>query len=272
MKLLKQKLKWASILAAALLFLAGCGRGDVTSQSTGWDQLIYWFGDIIQFLSINGRIGIGIILFTLLIRTLLLPLFQMQMTSSRKMQELQPQIKALQAKYPATDLESRKQLAEETRALQQENGVNMWASMLPILIQMPILIALFQSLTRVPELRVGQFLWLNLGETDPYFILPILAAGFTFLSMWLSNKAALEKNMALTVMTYAMPVMIFIFALNAASGVALYWVVSNAFQVFQTLLFNNPFKIIAERQAVLDAEKEREARIRRAKKKARKNR
>ena len=64
--------------------------------------------------------------------------------------------------------------------------------------------------------------------------------------------------------------MIFWFAVNAASGVALYWVVSNAFQVVQTLLLNNPFKIVAERQAKLDAEKERQAKIRRAQKKARK--
>ncbi|CRH93389.1 Membrane protein YidC [Chlamydia trachomatis] len=66
------------------------------------------------------------------------------------------------------------------------------------------------------------------------------------------------------------PVMIFWFALTAASGVSLYWVVSNAYQVFQTLLLNNPFKIVAERQAKIAAEKEREAKIRRAQKKARK--
>lgn len=64
--------------------------------------------------------------------------------------------------------------------------------------------------------------------------------------------------------------MIFWFAVNAASGVALYWVVSNAFQVFQTLLLNNPFKIVAERQAKIEAEKELKAKIRRAQKKARK--
>ncbi len=65
--------------------------------------------------------------------------------------------------------------------------------------------------------------------------------------------------MAMTIMTYVMPVMIFFFAVAAASGVALYWTVSNAYQVAQTLVFNNPFKIIAERQAKIDAEKERQA-------------
>ena len=268
---LKKKAKWVGLLATSLFVLTGCGTGPVTSQSSGaWDQLIYWFASVIQFLSINGQIGIGIILFTILIRTLLLPLFQIQINSSRKMQELQPKLKALQAEYPGTDMESRQQLYEATQALYKENGVSMRSSMIPLLIQMPILLALFQALTRVEVLKVGHFLWLNLGEPDPIFVLPVLAAGFTFLSTWLTNKSAIEKNMAMTVMTFAMPVMIFLFALPAASGVSLYWTVSNAYQVVQTLVFNNPFKIIAERQAKIDAEKELQSKKRKAQKKAKK--
>lgn len=268
---LKKKAKWVGLLATSLFVLTACGTGPVTSQSSGaWDQLIYWFASVIQFLSINGQIGIGIILFTILIRTLLLPLFQIQINSSRKMQELQPKLKALQAEYPGTDMESRQQLYEATQALYKENGVSMRSSMIPLLIQMPILLALFQALTRVEVLKVGHFLWLNLGEPDPIFVLPVLAAGFTFLSTWLTNKSAIEKNMAMTVMTFAMPVMIFLFALPAASGVSLYWTVSNAYQVVQTLVFNNPFKIIAERQAKIDLEKELQSKKRKAQKKVKK--
>lgn len=268
---MKKKLKWTSLLALSLVFLSACGTSAVTSESSGaWEQLIYWFAKVIQFLSINGHIGIGIILFTILIRTILLPLFQIQMKSTRKMQEIQPQLRELQERYSGTDMESRTRLTEATQALYRENDIKMSSSFLPFLIQLPILMALFQALTRVDFLKVGQFLWLNLGEPDPYFILPILAAFFTFLSMWLSNKSALEKNGVTTAMTYLMPLMILWFAINAASGVALYWAVSNAYQVFQTLLLNNPFKIVAERQAKLDAEKERQAKIRRAQKKARK--
>ncbi len=124
----------------------------------------------------------------------------------------------LQAEYPGTDMESRQQLYEATQALYKENGVSMRASMIPLFIQMPILLALFQALTRVEALKVGHFLWLNLGEPDPFFILPIMAAVFTFLSSWLTNKSAIEKNMAMTIMTYVMPVMIFFFAVAAASG------------------------------------------------------
>lgn len=268
---MKKKLKWAGLLLMPLVLLTACGTSAVTSQSTdAWDRLIYWFATIIQFLSINGQIGIGIILFTLLIRTLLLPLFHIQMTSSRKMQELQPQIRQLQEQYAGTDIESRHKLHEATQALYKENGVSMKASMLPLAIQMPILLALFQALTRVEALKVGDFLWMNLGEPDPFFILPVLAAGFTFLSSWLTNKAAIEKNAALTAMNYILPAMIFFFALSSASGVALYWTVSNAYQVVQTLVLNNPFKIIEEREAKRRAEKERQAKIRKAQKKANK--
>ncbi len=151
---IEKKVKWAGLLVASLIVLTACGTGPVTSQSTdAWDRLIYWFASIIQFLSINGQIGIGIILFTILIRTLLLPLFQIQMNSSRKMQELQPQLKKLQAEYPGTDMESRQQLYEATQALYKENGVSMRASMIPLFIQMPILLALFQALTRVGSLE-----------------------------------------------------------------------------------------------------------------------
>ncbi|HFU4203199.1 TPA: YidC/Oxa1 family membrane protein insertase [Streptococcus suis] len=268
---MKKKIKWTGLLLMSLLILTACGTGEVTSQSTGaWDQLIYWFASIIQFLSINGQIGIGIILFTLLIRTILLPLYQIQMKSSRKMQELQPQLKQLQEQYAGKDMESRQSLYEATQKLYKENGVSMTSSMWPLFIQMPILLALFQALTRVEALKVGHFLWLNLGEADSYFVLPVLAAIFTFLSSWLANKAAPERNIAMTIMTYAIPLLIFSFAVTAASGVALYWTVSNAYQVAQTLLLNNPFKIIAERQAKLDAEKERRTKIRKAQKKARK--
>lgn len=269
---MKTNRKWGALLAFSLLVLAACGRTPVTAQSSdAWETIVYWFAQTIQFFSIGGQVGVGIILFTLLIRTLLLPLFQMQMTSSRKMQELQPQLRALQEEYAGKDLESRQRLYEETQKLYKANGVSMRSSMLPLFIQMPILLALFQALTRVDSLKVGQFLWLHLGEPDSYLILPIFAALFTFLSSWLTNKAAVEKNMALTAMTYLMPVMIFGFAFLSASGVALYWTVSNAYQVVQILLLQNPFTLIAERKAKQAAEKEQRAKIRRAQKKARKH-
>ncbi|MCK1224943.1 YidC/Oxa1 family membrane protein insertase, partial [Streptococcus uberis] len=71
-------------------------------------------------------------------------------------------------------------------------------------------------------------MWVSLAQHDPYFILPVLAAVLTFLSTWLTNLAAREKNVVMTIMTYMMPIMIFLMGFKLASGVVLYWVVSNA--------------------------------------------
>ena len=268
---MKKNSKIGILLVASLLILTACGTSEVTPNSNDfWEKLVYFFAETIRFLSFNGSTGIGIILFTLIIRTVLLPVFQFQTTSSRKMQEVQPHIKKLQEKYPSKDMESRAALAEETNKLYKEMGVNPYASFLPLFIQMPVLLALFQALTRVEFLKTGHFLWLNLGATDPTFILPILAALFTFFSTWLSNKALPEKNGGMTAMMYAMPVLIFFFAIYAASGVALYWTVSNAYQVAQTLLLSNPFKIIAERKAKEKAGRQMQMKKRRALKKEQK--
>lgn len=268
-----KKIKLLAVLSASSLFLTACassGRAsDITSSSTGlWERLVYLIAQMIDGLSFAGLTGLGIVLFTILMRVVLLPLYNIQIKSSQQMQALQPELRALQAKYSGKDMDSRVQLTEATQALYKERGVNPWASFIPLFIQLPILMALFQALTRVEFLRTGHFLWLELSKPDPYFILPILAAGFTFLSTWLTAKANPNKDVTTATMTYVAPAMILLFSLQMASGVTLYWTVSNACQVAQLLIFNNPFKAIAEREAVLRAQKEQEAKIRRAKKKA----
>lgn len=268
---MKKKIQVTGLGGLALLFLSACGRSDVTSQSSDlWERLIYIFGQAIQSLSLGGSIGIGIIIFTILIRAVMIPLYNRQIKSSRELQELQPELRKLQTKYAGRD--NREALAYAQQELYKEHGVNPYASVIPLLIQFPILMALYGALTRVPELREGAFLWVDLGQRDPYFIFPILAAVFTFLSTWLTSKAATERSSMLWIMNIVMPIFILWFGTQLSSGVALYWAVSNAFQVVQILMFNNPFKIIAERQRIQEEEKERQARIRRAKKKAQKRR
>ena len=271
----KKKLQLTSLLGLSLFTMTACATNgtasDITADSTDlWSKFVYFFAEIIRFLSFDISIGVGIILFTILIRTILLPVFQTQMVASRKMQEAQPRIKALREQYPGRDMESRTKLDQEVRKVYKELGIKHSSSLWPILIQMPVLLALFQALSRVDFLKTGHFLWINLGGVDTSFVLPILAAVFTFLSSWLSNKALSEKSGATTGMMYGMPVLIFVFAISAPSGVALYWAVSNAYQVLQTYFLNNPFKIIAEREAVAQAEKDLEGKKRRALKKAQK--
>ncbi|MBO0441681.1 membrane protein insertase YidC [Candidatus Enterococcus ikei] len=265
MKKYKRLLLMAGLVTLVFV-LSACGTAPINESSTGiWDRyIVYYFAEAIKFLSISANTGIGIILFTLVIRIILLPLMHFQTKSMRKTQELQPKLKALQKQYSSKDPETQRLFREEQQKLYAENNVNPYAGCLPLLIQMPIMMALYQSISRVPELKQGSFMWLNLGQPDPYLILPILAAAFTFASSYLTSMSQIESNASLKIMNFVMPVMIFVMGMNLASGLSLYWVVSNAFQVGQTLLINNPFKIRKERAEAERQVKERERALKKA--------
>lgn len=266
MKKYKRLLLMAGLVMLVFV-LSACGTAPISESSTGiWDRyIVYYFAEAIKFLSVGGNTGIGIILFTLVIRVILLPLMHFQTKSMRKTQELQPQMKSLQEKYASKDPETQRLFKEEQQRLYSEHGVNPYAGCLPLLVQMPIMMALYQSISRVPELKEGSFLWLNLASPDPYLILPILAAVFTFASSYLTSMSQIESNASLKIMNYVMPVMIFMMGLSLASGLSLYWVISNAFSVGQTLLLNNPFKIRAERAEKIKQQKELERALEKAK-------
>ncbi|WP_289847018.1 membrane protein insertase YidC [Fructilactobacillus ixorae] len=272
--------KWKKIattlLVASLgLMLTACSNAPVNSHSTGiWDGLIvYNFSRAIIWLSkaFNNNYGIGIILFTIVIRILILPLMVYQTKNMKEMNELQPQLKALQKKYSSRDTETMMKLQAAQKELYKENGVHPFASMLPLIVQLPIIFALYQAIWRTPALKTGHFLWLQLGSRDPYFILPILAAVFTFLSSWLAMKSQPETNGTTMIMTVVMPLVIFFTALNVPSALSLYWVVTNAFQVVQALILQNPWKLQRERTEKQRAQRQHDREIQKAMKRAKKS-
>jgi YidC/Oxa1 family membrane protein insertase len=193
--------------------------------------------------------GLAIIIFTVIIRTAMYPLTKKQLQSSKKMQELQPKIQELQKKYG----KDRQRMAKEQAALLKETGVTNIGCILPMIIQMPIWIALYQSIMRVvataPEELLNlsrhlypswglvfpmvplnsQFLWLDLGAPDKLMILPILVGG----SMWLQQKMVTPQNTdpqqqaQSQMMLWMMPLMFAFMTMSFASGLALYWVTSN---------------------------------------------
>lgn len=82
---MKRKIKLLGLSSLTLILLAACGRSEVTASSTnGRDQIVYFFAEAIQWLSINGRIGVGIVLFTIIIRAIMMPLYNMQIKSGQK--------------------------------------------------------------------------------------------------------------------------------------------------------------------------------------------
>ncbi|TDG74434.1 hypothetical protein C5L31_000081 [Secundilactobacillus malefermentans] len=263
-------------LVGLVLLLSACSNKPITSNSTGiWDGLIVLnFSRAIIWLShlFNGSYGLGIIVFTILVRIVILPLMIFQTRSMRRTQEVQPQLKALQKKYSSRDTETMQKLREEQQKLYSEAGVNPVAGCLPLIVQLPIIWALYQAIWRTEVLRTGSFLWLKLGDKDPYFVLPILAAVFTFFSSWLSMKSQPESSGMTTMMTVGMPVVIFFTALNVPSALSLYWVITNAFQAGQTLTIQNPWKIKKERDQKQQEQLDHERTVKKAMKRARKSR
>ena len=263
----KNRLKAILMIAVVPLFLSACGTSAINSHSTGfWDHtILYNLGRLIIWLSgKTGGYGMGIIMITILFRIVILPLMIYQVRSMKKIQEIQPAITALQKKYSSKDAATQQKLQEEMMKLYSEAGYNPISGCLPLLVQMPIIWALYQAIYRTHVLRTGTFLWMSLGGKDPYYVLPILAALFTWLSSWLTMKSQPETNAMSNMMLWWMPASIFIGALYVPSALSLYWVVSNAFQVLQTLVIQNPWKINRERAAKEAEKKEKE----RAKKRA----
>ncbi|KRN78265.1 YidC/Oxa1 family membrane protein insertase [Fructilactobacillus lindneri] len=265
-----------ALMAVSLVFvLTACSNAPITSHSTGiWDGLIvYNFSRAIIWLSkaFDNNYGIGIILFTIIVRIIILPLMIYQTKSMKKTTEIQPQLKALQKKYSSRDTDTMMKLQAEQKKLYKEAGVHPFSSLLPMIVQLPIIFALYQAIWRTPALKTGHFLWLELGSRDPYFILPVLAALFTFFSSWLSMKSQPETNGMAMMMTIFMPIVIFFTALNVPSALSLYWVVTNAFQVVQTLIIQNPWKMKHEREEKLRAKKEHERAVEKAIRRAKKS-
>jgi len=264
----RKRLLFTLSLFAVMMVLSACGTEPITSDSTGfWDRyVVFNFSDMIVWLSdlFFSNYGLGIIAFTIIIRVILLPLNHFQTKSAKKMSAVQPQIKALQEKYASKDRETQEKLKKEVSKLYADNDVNPYMGCLPVLVQMPVLMALYQAISRTEILKSGSFLWMNLGERDPFFILPIVAAILTYATSKLTMMSQTEANPATKSMTYTMPIMILMTGINFPSALSLYWVASNAFSVGQTLLLNNPYKAIREREQAEAEVKAREKALKKA--------
>jgi YidC/Oxa1 family membrane protein insertase len=195
-----------------------------------------------------GNFGLAIIVLTVIVRLILFPLTVRQTQSTKAMQLMQPKIQELQKKYA----KDQRKLQQEMMKVYKEAGINPLGCLWPMLIQLPIWIALYQSimqaLAAAPEslLSLSQhlyhwaavsqavplnehFLWLRLSRPDPNLILAILVGG----TMWVQQKmvtppATDPRQQTMTSMTtLMMPLMFGFFTLSFPSGLALYWVVSN---------------------------------------------
>jgi YidC/Oxa1 family membrane protein insertase len=185
-----------------------------------------------------GNFGWSIILLTILINVAIFPLRHKSVVSMRKMQQLQPQVKAIQDRYAGLAMTDpkRQKLNEELMALYKEKGVNPASGCVPMLLTMPILFAFYSMLSVSIELRGQPFaLWIHdLSQHDPYYITPVLM-GLSMLWQQRMTPVADPQQAKIMMIT---PIMFLFFFLWAPSGLVLYWLVSNLLGIGQQLLTN----------------------------------
>ena len=193
--------------------------------------------------------GLTIILLTIIIRGAMYPLTVKQLRSSKQMQELQPKIAELRKKYA----KDKQKVGQEQMRLYKEAGVSPAGCLLPMLVQMPVWIALYQSIIRVlavaPEDFLSlslylysfwplvfslvplesNFLWLDLAAPDRMLLLPLLVGATMWLQQKMTTPVAADPSQRAQgqMMLWMMPLMFTFFSLQFPSGLALYWVTSN---------------------------------------------
>jgi YidC/Oxa1 family membrane protein insertase len=187
-----------------------------------------------------GNYGWSIIILTIMINAIMFPLRHKSVVSMRKMQEIQPEVKAIQdryAKLKATD-PAKQKMNTEMMALYRERGVNPASGCVPMLLTMPVLIAFYALLSQAIELRGAPFLgWIHdLALHDPLYITPVLM-GVTM--VWQQRLApAAGADPAQQKMMMFMPVVFTFMFLWAPAGVAVYWLMSNLWAIGQQYATN----------------------------------
>jgi YidC/Oxa1 family membrane protein insertase len=199
-----------------------------------------------------GNFGLAIIVFTILLRLATIPFTIRQLESTKAMQAMQPEMQEIQKKY-----KDPKRRQEETMRLYREYNINPLGCMMPLLIQFAVFIALYRALVYTvggsPESLIGlsqrlypipllqeqiplnqHFLWLNLGQPDTTFLLPILVGVSTYIQQRLTvtPNASPQQQQQQQMLTWMMPLLLMFITLNLPSGVGVYWVVSNVFSLF----------------------------------------
>jgi YidC/Oxa1 family membrane protein insertase len=187
-----------------------------------------------------GNFGWSIIVLTVLINVVLFPLRHRSMVSMKKMQNLQPKVKAIQdryAKYKVTDPE-RQKMNEEMMALYKANGVNPASGCVPMLLTLPILFAFYSLLAMSIEMRHAPFIGYlkDLSMPDPYWVTPILMGATMF---WQQKTMPSTADPIQQKMFLFMPLIFTFSFLWAPSGLVLYWFTSNLLAIGQQYLTNH---------------------------------
>jgi YidC/Oxa1 family membrane protein insertase len=204
-----------------------------------FSRFLVWVMEFFEWLyRVTGNYGWAIILFTLITRAALYPLMRNQLRSMTKMQRLAPKIKKLQERYK----DDRETLQKQMMELYRQEKINPMGGCLPMLLQFPILILLWQAILYSAEqihLSPG-FLWVSdLSQPDPYYILVILTTGTMILQQWLAQKQMpSQATGGSQAMMWLFPVIMAVLFLNFPAGLWLYYFLTTLFQMGQQIIIN----------------------------------
>jgi YidC/Oxa1 family membrane protein insertase len=187
-----------------------------------------------------GNYGWSIIVLTILINIAIFPLRHKSVVSMRKMQDIQPRVKAIQERYAnlkATD-PARQKMNTELMELYKTAGVNPASGCVPMLLTMPVLFAFYALLSVAIELRGAPFmLWIqDLSQHDPLYITPVIMGATMLWQQWITPAAGMDPAQQRVMMI--MPLMFTFFFLWAPSGLVIYWLFSNLLTIGQQYLTN----------------------------------
>ena len=187
-----------------------------------------------------GNWGVAILLITVVIKILLYPLTHKQLVSMKKMGALQPKVEAIRTKWGSRikqDPQARVKMNEEMMGLYKQEGVNPAGGCLPLLLQMPILIAFYNLLAHSIELRHAPFmLWItDLSAKDPYYVTPILMTA----TMWIQQQMTpTTGDPSMKRVQNIMPLVMGFLFKDVPSGLVLYWLMQNILTIGQQMLLN----------------------------------
>jgi YidC/Oxa1 family membrane protein insertase len=243
--------KWWIVIGGLMLMtlLTGCTANtsaiqtsEMLASHSWWTRnVVYWFSLMLDKFAewFGGSYGLSILLLTVIVRTIILPLMIKQYKNTKAMQALQPEMKKVREKFK----DDPKKQQEEMMKLYQTNQVNPLAGCLPLVVQMPIFIALYSSINKNIAIREHTFLGFELGLSPSvafgishsnwyYYIIPLIAACTTLVQ---SIMMAQQQTMVgpMKGLMYIFPVMIFVMAINFPVALPLYWIYSNIYTITQ---------------------------------------
>lgn len=261
----RSKVFYLLITVVALVVLSGCSVVDKSGEFREivpkgfWDTVfvfpVAWLMNLIT--SWSGHFAIGVVLTTIIIRTIAFPIYTKTNDNSIKMQAIQPEIQKIQAKYAGkSDPESRNKMNMELMQVYKDNNISMLGGCLMPFLQMPIFMAMYHAVARTPVTygylpEQMNFFWTSLSDKGDVFahplrlILPVLVVITSIVQqqvamIGISDEA--KNNPTMKMMMYVMPLMMFFISVTQVQALSLYWVAGNLYSTLQVIVVKRPFK------------------------------